>query len=410
MVYRSLAQPRLKLDLETDYCNHRSMPIVSPFENTKLSWLVLLFLSIVAIVLGAGCQAVDEKKPSLSLPPVTMNDGAVALQVAVVQLDSDQRELLEQFWTNLDSVKLPLPVRRIADKNGLRYAIMSSRGPALLDTLLERRPLDTSNMTSIHKQMAKQGLLESPPRLLRHQRIENDTGEEFDVPVSNVYQEQKWKLVDENGDVESAQGELVKAFVQFTTFPQGNGSVRIVVQPAVHHGLPQPRFDVAQRNFLFSESQIEERLAPLKFSVDLRPGESIVLAPVNALLQTARPNVSNSDQNAQESDVGLSIGDLFFGQPPQTPLALANQNAPTQRRQLIEQAFQELDKAFADQEVDDFASDLETPTDSKSESQLKSEPTVKPMCRFLMVRVVQVQMNDLFESSEPSERLTTINQ
>ena len=95
---------------------------------------------IIGLLLGAGCKSVDEQTSlDFSLPGVEMNEGAVALQVAVVQVDDDQLEILDEFWSRLDTMKLGLSQRRIADANGLRYAVMSPQCPANLDELLERR-------------------------------------------------------------------------------------------------------------------------------------------------------------------------------------------------------------------------------------------------------------------------------
>lgn len=324
-----------------------------------------------------------------------MNEGAVALQVAVVQVDDDQQEIIKELWSRLDTMKLGLADRRIADTNGLRYAVMSPQCPAVLDQLLEPRELDVSGLTDIQKQMASQGLLESPSRLLHHQRIENDTGEEFEIPVSGYYQQKDWSIVDKHGRTESGSGELVKAFIQMTTFPQGDGSVRLIVEPEIHHGRPQQRYDVSQRTFLFSESQIQSRIEPLKFSIDLQPGEALIIAPTP---QTT----SSTAQTGDSSTSTPTIGDIFFGQ---TPLG----NAPalpiqqgSEQSQLIESAFAELDEQFAESSDGDANAEVTTIAQP-------SQPQVKPLCRFLMVRLIHTHANDLFDRSSSAQRLTTIN-
>lgn len=355
-------------------------------------------LLVFGLLLGAGCKSVDEKKPlDFSLPGVGMNEGAVALQVAVVQVDDDQQEMIKEFWSRLDTMKMGLSDRQIADTNGLRYAVMSPQCPAVLDQLLERRELDISRLTDIQKQMASQGLLESPSRLLHHERIENDTGEEFEVPVSGYYQKKNWSIVDKHGRTETGSGELVKAVVQMTTFPQGNGSVRLVVEPEIHHGRPQQRYDVSQRTFLFSESQIQSRVEPLKFSIDLQPGESLIIAPTP---QTKSAAVQESDSLAAEQ-LAQTIGDLFFVQTPIGSVQ-ASPSQQDQRNQLIESAFAELDEQFG--ESPDSNSDEENAAIAEV-----SQPQVKPLCRFLMVRLIHTHANDLFDRSSSAQRLTTIN-
>ena len=353
---------------------------------------------IIGLLLGAGCKSVDEQTSlDFSLPGVEMNEGAVALQVAVVQVDDDQLEILDEFWSRLDTMKLGLSQRRIADANGLRYAVMSPQCPANLDELLERRELDTSRLTDIQKQMASRGLLESPSRLLHHQRIENDTGEEFEIPVSDYYQQKAWSIVDKHGTTETGSAELVKAFVQMSTFPQGDGSVRLVVEPEIHYGRPQQRYDVSQRTFLFSESQIESRVDALKFSIDLRPGDALVIAPT----ALTKSSMDQKSDNLPPERLEQTIGDLFFVETPM----VNDQALPTQQdrqNQLIKSAFEELDKQFGESSDDQ-------PNGENTALVEASQPQVKPLCRFLMVRLIHSHDNDLFDRSSSAQRLTTIN-
>jgi len=245
--------------------------------------------------------------------------------------------------------------------------------------------------------MASHGLLESPSRLLHHQRIENDTGEEFEIPVSDYYQQKNWSIVDKRGQPESGSGELVKAFIQMTTFPQGDGSVRLVVEPEIHHGRPQQRYDVSQRTFLFSESQIQSRIEQLKFAIDLQPGEALIVAPTP---QTTASTAQTGDESTSKS-LPQTIGDLFF---VQTPIANAQPVAiqQDQRNQLIESAFAELDEQFGESSAGN--ADVEIATNAQP-----PQPQVKPLCRFLMVRLIHTHADDLFDRSSSAQRLTTIN-
>jgi hypothetical protein len=351
---------------------------------------------ILGLLCVAGCKSVDEQKSlDFSLPGVEMNEGAVALQVAVVQVDDDQQEILDKFWSRLDTMKLGLSQRQIADSNGLRYAVMSPQCPAVLDQLLERRELDTSKLTDIQKQMAAHGLLESPSPLLHHQRIENDTGEEFEIPVSDYYHQKNWAIVGKHGPAETGSGEMVKAFIQMSTFPQGNGSVRLVVEPEIHHGRPQQRYDVSQRTFLFSESQIESRVEPLKFVIDLQPGEALIIAPTPQTIS----GIDQNGDNLTSKSLRQTIGDLFFVDSPIVD-DQASPSQQSQQSQLIKSAFEELDKQFG-----------ESPENQSEEKNTAITETteVKPLCRFLMVRLIHSHASDLFDRASSAERLTTIN-
>ena len=367
-------------------------------------WAIVLMM-VWAALSCAGCSKVKDKKPfSFALPNVGMNEGAVALQVAVVQLDADQRETFEEFWEQLDTLKLPLSVRRVGDLNGVRYAVMSPQCPVLFEPMLQRRPVDIDRLSDIQKQMAEKGLLESPTRLLIHQRIENDRGEEFEIALSDYLPEAAWEIIDSRGSRETGQGNLVKGVARFSTFPHGDGSVRLVVQPEIHHGSPQQRYGVSQRTFLFSDSQIETKIEPLKFSIDLKAGESIVIAPLQP-----SPDQDAATQAAEEKSA-MRIGDLLFGQhepiaPAAAPIAQDTDNSPEGKE--IEALFAELDQKI-ENGANGTATDLLNMLDEDIKVQ-ESAPPVKPLCRFLMVRLVHTQENDLFDSASKTEYLTTIN-
>ena len=302
-----------------------------------------------------------------------MNPGAVAVQLAVVQLDSDQREMFEEFWSHLDQLKVPLPVRKMADQNGLRYAVMSPQIPNVLPELLKSRELDVSKLDDLKKEMAAAGLLKSPSRMVSHQRIENDTGEEYEITTSDVYPQKQWSIIDGSDAPLSGFGQLVKGVYRFTSFPQTGGSVRLVMLPEIHHGVSKNRFDVSQRTFLFNESQIKTRLTPLEFKVDLKPGESLIIAP------------NGSSQGA---------GDLLFGHEglmAAAPLTIVQKSELSRQ---IEAAVSDLDAS------------LEADLDTKDVAE--TGPVVTPLFRFLMVRLLHCQSGDSFEG-EASERLTTVN-
>lgn len=299
-----------------------------------------------------------------------MNPGAVAVQLAVVQLDSDQREMFEQYWSQLDQMKLPLPVRKTADENGLRYAVMSPQVPIMLPQLLESRELDVSGLDDLKRQMAEAGLVKSPSRMVSHQRIENDTGEEYEITTSDVYPQKRWSIVDDDGAQLTGFGQLVKGVYRFSSFPKTDGSVRLVMLPEIHHGVAKNRFDVSQRTFLLNESQIETKVTPLEFAVDLKPGESLIVAP---------------------NGTSKGIGDLLFGHA-----GVFGNHSPT-----IDQ------KSELNHQIESAVNDLDARLDVDTEL-ADSAPPVKPLFRFLMIRLLHAQLGNGFEA-DSSERLTTVN-
>lgn len=348
-------------------------------ESSPIQFVVRLLLIAFSVALGVlvsgGCAPLKDQSTAagnsgFSITRSSMNPGAVAVQLAVVQLDSDQREMFEQYWGHLDQMKLPLPIRKMADENGLRYAVMSPQIPSMLPELLESRELDVSGLDDLKRQMAEAGLLKSPSRMVSHQRIENDTGEEYEITTSDVYPQKRWSII--GGDEVSLKGfgQLVKGVYRFSSFPQTDGSVRLVMLPEIHHGVPKNRFDVSQRTFLLNESQIETKVTPLEFTVDLKPGESLIIAP---------------------NGTSGGIGDLLFGHAGMVGESPQTIDQKSDLNHQIESAVSDLDARL---EVDMDVVDSPQP--------------VTPLFRFLMIRLLHAQVGNAFEA-DSSERLTTVN-
>jgi len=344
----------------------------SPSIPFWVRFTLLAYTAALGIFVVGGCaqlkdQSTQTGSSGFSITRSSMNPGAVAVQLAVVQLDSDQREMFEEYWSHLDQMKVPLPVRKIADENGLRYAIMSPQIPGVLPQLLESRELDVSGLDDLKRQMAEAGLLKSPSRMVSHQRIENDTGEEYEITTSDVYPQKRWAIADKDSIRLTGFGQLVKGVYRLSSFPQTDGSVRLVMLPEIHHGVAKNRFDVSQRTFLFNESQIETKVTPLEFAVNLKPGESLILAPTGA---------------------SKTIGDLLFG----------HEGLVGQSPQVIEQ------NSELSRQISSAISDL----DARLNDDIDVVEPVTPLFRFLMIRLLHAQSGNGFEA-DSSERLTTVN-
>ena len=140
--------------------------------------------------------------------------------------------------------------------------------------------------------------------------------------------------------------------------------------PEIHHGVPKNRFDVSQRTFLLNESQIETKVTPLEFTVDLKPGESLIIAP---------------------NGTSGGIGDLLFGHAGMVGESPQTIDQKSDLNHQIESAVSDLDARL---EVDMDVVDSPQP--------------VTPLFRFLMIRLLHAQVGNAFEA-DSSERLTTVN-
>jgi len=267
-----------------------------------------VFLFALVTALAVGCAELEQpaKKSSLTFPKGRLTSDTVGLEVAVAQLDSLQSETFETFWKMLDQQELPLELRKRLDQNGLRAAVMAVHPPALLNQLVDPKPIDPSLLDDFQKQLHAENLLRPQARMLTHQRISNREGQSHQVPTSDAQGEISWII--KSGEERSAGfGKQVRGVMSVTTYPQGDGSVRLMIRPEIHHGDSRPRIGVGQGSFLVESSQYETPVDELKFEVTLRPGESLVVAPTTDVAELGRILFGNSRVRQDESDTNRPI-------------------------------------------------------------------------------------------------------
>ena len=125
--------------------------------------------------------------------------------------------------------------------------------------------------------MFKKGLLKPAERLIVHRKVQNQSGHSKELPVSNVYPAMSWSVHGKNGQSAGA-GESVHGVFDIQTFANGDGSVRVVITPEIHHGKPTTQIGVVDRSFLFQHEQTKTPLKDLTIELELVPGETVVVA------------------------------------------------------------------------------------------------------------------------------------
>ena len=254
--------------------------------------LRFMFLAVCLSGLG-GCAQWDKSEAGreFKFPQGRLASDAVALEIGIAQLDISQSKSFEEFWDLLDQQELPLSERQLLDQNGLRVAIMASHAPATLNELLSPRPLELEDLTLVEEHLMAENRLERKSRMVLHQRIANRDGQAHPVQTSKVHPQFSWTIC--NGDLKSlGAGQWVRGMIDVTTLPEGDGSVRLRFSPQIYHGEIRPSFGVANKAFFMDATQTICKIEDLTFTVRVRPGETVVIAPT-----------------ADVEDLGL----LFFG-------------------------------------------------------------------------------------------------
>ncbi|MDG1874783.1 MAG: hypothetical protein P8J27_12790 [Mariniblastus sp.] len=313
-----------------------------------------LLILLVGLLVGGGCAKLERptEKSLLTFPKGRMAVDAVGLELGVAQLDVKQADHFDSFWNLLDQQEFPLELRKLLDQNGLRIAVMSSHPPPTLNELVGPPKIDPESLSEFEKALHAKGLLRPASRMVTHERISNREGQAHEIVTSDTQSETSWIIHQEDSKTVGT-GKLVRGVMSITTFPQGDGSVRLVIQPQIHHGQVRPRIGVGQRSFLVESGQFVVPINALKFETTLRAGESLVIAPTRDVAE---------------------LGSIMFGNN------LASNDT------------------LRENEVDEF---------KLVQSIKPSNSQPQPLHRILMVRVVQTQMDDLFSTSNVGEKLTT---
>ena len=209
---------------------------------------------------------------------------AVGLEIGIAQLDTDQTGAIDRVWRALDQQELSLETRQQLDKHGLKAAVMSQRPPSDFESLVNPRQVVLEELDGFHRQLYLKGKLKASERMLVHDRISNRQGESHAIPTSQVHPSLSWIIETPatHGSRETSieqSAENVRGVIDIRTYPQGDGSVRVVVQPQIHHGDVTQQYGATASGFKFNQQQTIAAPESLEFDVSLRSGETLVIGP-----------------------------------------------------------------------------------------------------------------------------------
>ena len=262
---------------------------------------ILALVVVPMFLLACGCAAwnksgtktvSDPKK--IELPRNPMKPGAVAMEVAITQVDLGQSELLEKMWRQLDQQVIDIETRQLLDANGLRAGVLSPQATIEFVELLADKEIDTSEMEEWQQQFYEQQGNTAKRKIL-HQRIQNDTGELHQLPLSDPSPTASWTVTTQRSQY-AGQGENVRAYAEISTYPQGDGRVDLVVVPQLHFGEVRPTIDVAEGSFFIKQQQSITAIEDLRLKVSVRPGETLVVGPTSQLVDLGELMFGNGER------------------------------------------------------------------------------------------------------------------
>jgi len=249
------------------------------------------------------------------LPQSQMQSDSVAVRVAVVELDDQQTQEFESLIATTDQ-KLPLEIRRRLDENGLRVSTIANFNTAQMQRLLAPQIQKSAWLSETDRKLKAAGKLEPLHRIVSQRRVERKRGDSFSVEISPVRQQSSWTVYD-SANSTSDQAELAQCQMRIKSWPQPDGSVKFEFVPEIHYGENLSRIGVDGQNFAVENRRDFKQLHSLGFTIEIQPGETIIVAPsaklerIGGLFFSAAAETVDLDQPQIEPEDDVDT-DQFF--------------------------------------------------------------------------------------------------
>lgn len=251
-----------------------------PQNFRKLTRACARYLLCLLVVLAcSGCfwKKPEPKPPVNPFPLARLNPDTVVLEIGVLVITDKNRDQFQNAWRHLDAQHIPFHVRKLLDENGIRTGLAGCQLPAEFKTLMEPDPIDEEELNEFQIQLHEAGLLKAAEKMDLHQRIQNRAGQKHEIPLSKFSQTTSWTI--KTGDGHRRPGQLANAqpYMAVATYPNGNGSVSLVLTPQFQHGELKNRITSFQSQAVYENAKESMMFDDLNIHATLKPGETIMV-------------------------------------------------------------------------------------------------------------------------------------
>lgn len=211
------------------------------------------------------------------LGTMPLPETGVELDVYVIYVPYDRRNLLEQFWNDVEESEIPIQTRNALFNHGLRQGMLSAKIPVSLERLLELR--DIPPQRPFEKVIGADTLAGGDPLhkrltvpMMHKQPVEFPTCDPIPrLPVLAVV----------DGNLTGQVYSDAKGVILISTEEQPDGSVIIKTIPEIHHGddvrKPTSSGGVLKRAVYRSKLSFDQ----LAVETKLLLGQWVVIGPEN---------------------------------------------------------------------------------------------------------------------------------
>jgi hypothetical protein len=216
-----------------------------------------------------------QRLPGLSTPQVPES---VSLEIFTIRVPLDDPDLREVLWSEVDEQQLPSELRRRLSANGFRAGVLGTQPPAKLERLLKLtdKPVQVSNTAS---ETQVDDFEHEPP--VRRKVLQIRGGRKMQIIVLGESPRLPELAVLLRNDDDTIQGRTyrkVMGELTTTAWPEGDGRVRLEVQPELEHGDPQRRFEPGEGMLRVEISAEREKFETLRTETHLAPGQFLLIS------------------------------------------------------------------------------------------------------------------------------------
>ena len=167
------------------------------------------------------------------MSPVALAESGVRIDVFVITIPYDRRELLERFWNDVEESEIPIAVRNDLYKNGLRQGMLPSKIPVSFERLLELKDIPPQRP---FEQVIKTGSAASEEPLRKYRDIIMMRKQPLECPISDEMIPKLPVLTMVDGKPTGQVYSNACGKIWISTDEQPDGSVLVKTIPEIHFG------------------------------------------------------------------------------------------------------------------------------------------------------------------------------
>jgi len=227
-------------------------------------------LSFLGTLLSLGCATWDAPSESSILPAPKLAPDGVVLEVEFVRVPAASTAKFAQLWSDVDEQQLPLEVRRRLDANGLRCGVVGFQLPVFVRDLLDAEK-------PAHELLADGDLAEDTELFSNYQRLQSRTGSRKKIVASPQMHGRTVVILNQDGELRGEPFEEAQGMFMVSTYPQGDGRVRLVITPLIESGESQARWIAVRGSLVMQTGRQQTEFDQMRIDTLLSPGQTLIV-------------------------------------------------------------------------------------------------------------------------------------